>query len=125
MKEVSINENKFKGFIVTGSSDCTIKSSTVLKFDTKTEEVINFKVISTVILNADVTVDNVLVKNIPICIAPDDLQVLDVIIGRTFSEHSKVEYRRNTEYTIFCEELRSTKSKIEHACSVLFKSMTK
>lgn len=122
LKGVTINDNKFKAFIDTGSSDCTIRKSAVFNSNFKTEKVTtelksfrpeDFKVISTEIINADISVDGVMVKNIPICVVPDNFQAMYIIIGRKYTEIPKVEYRKKENSFTFYEDQENFASDID------------
>ena len=51
----------------------------------------------------DVSVDDVLLEKICFHVVPDDAQALDVIIGRTFTDHSRMNYCKEGDKLTFTE----------------------
>lgn len=112
IKTILVNGREVCAHIDPGSSDCTIKSTRVLSE--------NFKmtimpsglrgfgpadriVTSPGIIEADITVDGVLVPRVTMKVVPDDVQAYDVLIGRSYTERPNVKYEKCGNSLTFTE----------------------
>lgn len=103
LKQVRINSNSVIALIDPGAAECTIKASRVIQFGFKvnTENVVlksfgpqHFVIESPGYICANITVDEVTVKDIRLIIVPDDYQSVDALIGRTFTDSNFVDYHK-------------------------------
>nr|AKD28027.1 pol polyprotein [Glypta fumiferanae] len=103
MKTASVNGREISVFIDTGSSECTIRSTRVLleQFPVinKSAELKGFGppefvVSSPGIITATISIDGVEVRDVVMRIVPDNVQPVDAIIGRTFTDQPYVEYHK-------------------------------
>lgn len=122
LKDVNIGAGTPKGLIDTGSAACTIKASQVLLKNLplcaapdalKSFGPDNFQVISPDTILVDITIDGVPVKNVTCQIVPDDVQPLDMLIGRTCTTAPGVEHRQVNGKLVFNREEDASFAEIE------------
>lgn len=103
LKPVLLGEHQVMGLIDQGSATCTIKALVVLKndlrmikrpLDLRSFGPEHCQVHSPGIITEDVIIDGVQVSAVDFRIVPDDAQATDVIIGRTFTDHTTVNYHK-------------------------------
>ncbi|XP_051173489.1 uncharacterized protein LOC127289546 [Leptopilina boulardi] len=101
IKEVKLNDNALIGLIDTGAAECTIKTSLVekYKFPIHEESIVlksfgpqHFLTNCPGFVQAQVLVDGVTVPSVRFLIVPDDNQMVDVLIGRSFTDSKLVDY---------------------------------
>lgn len=111
LKIAIVNGREVSAFIDTGSSECTIRASRVLteqfamtplKKDLKGFGPPQYVVTSPGVVMATVKIDGVEVPNIEMRVVPDDVQPMDAIIGRSFTEQPSVDYHKVGETLVFC-----------------------
>lgn len=101
-RKVKINSIEINGMIDPGSSVCVIKDSVVKNQDwpikLKDIKLYGFGNVGSVssigVLQAKVSVDSVFVDSIDVCVVPDNALNVDVLIGRTFTDHPSIVYYR-------------------------------
>lgn len=102
IKKVKISNEEYMSMIDCGSSDCTIKATAAIKgkfrimiqdcelkgFGNETQSIVK----SCGIIVESVEIDGVKADNVSFRIVSDDVQPIDVIIGRNFTELSHIIY---------------------------------
>ncbi|GBO09017.1 hypothetical protein AVEN_163739-1, partial [Araneus ventricosus] len=105
LKKAKINKcDNVQALIDTGSSCCLLKISVAqklkLKFERAANKIYGFRtqkmpaLTSIGRIKADIEVDNVKAENISIYVVPDDMQSVDLIVGRTWIDLPHIAYTK-------------------------------
>lgn len=109
-KNLHVNGQELCGFVDTGSSDCTIKTSVALLHDFSIKRQImklrsfgpiEYLVNSPGFVSAKIIVNEVEANDVEVRVVPDDCQPVDLIIGRMFTELPHVAYHKERNKLVF------------------------
>ena len=102
-KKILINGQQFKAMIDTGSSDCTIKNSLAelhrFTMHPYVNQLVGFGKDNNIfqspgLIFGEINLNGVTASEVPTRVVPDDVQPVDVIIGRSFTELPHITYRK-------------------------------